>query len=99
MNGNTFSAATNFAQAIRRHNRGQLLGTPCNGSERGSFGNTALVKLINTQIALAIPTIRYNYDNSFIYSSHEIIPDIPLEQSLEELKSGKDPFIEYFLNN
>ena len=99
MNGNTFSAATNFAQAIRRHNRGQLLGTPCNGSERGSFGNTALVKLENTQIAVAIPTIRYNYDNSFIYSSHEIIPDIPLEQSLEELKSGKDPFIEYFLNN
>lgn len=99
INGNTFSAATNFAQAIRRHNRGQLIGTPCNGSERGSFGNTALVKLGYTRIAVAIPTIRYNYDNSFIYSNYEIIPDDLIHQSLEDLKSRKDPFIEYFLKN
>ena len=99
MNGNTVSAACDFAQLMQKNHRAYLIGTPCNATANGTWGNAAEVQLSQSGIYYSIPTIRYNYNNSFSYSRTPILPNIPLEQSLEDLKSGKDTFIEYFLKN
>lgn len=99
MNGNTVSAACDFAQLLQGNHRAVLIGTPCNATANGTWGNVATIELGETGILISIPTIRYNYNNTFSYSRIPILPNIPLEKSLEDLKTGKDTFWEYFLKN
>ena len=99
MNGNTVSAACDFAQLLQSNHRAVLIGTPCNATANGTWGNATEVELSQSGISYSIPTIRYNYKNTFSYSRTPILPNITLEQSLEDLKSGKDTFFEYFIEN
>ena len=99
MNGNTVSAACDFAQLMQSNHRAMLIGTPCNATANGTWGNATTVQLSESGISFSVPTIRYNYKNTFSYSRTPILPNIPLEQRLEDLKSGKDTILEYFLKN
>jgi hypothetical protein len=99
MNGNTVSAACDFAQLLQSNHRAILIGTPCNATTNGTWGNATTVQLSESGISYSVPTIRYNYKNTFSYSRTPILPNIPLEQSLEDLKSGKDTVLEYFIQN
>ncbi|MFA9221429.1 MAG: S41 family peptidase, partial [Sediminibacterium sp.] len=99
MNGNTVSAACDFAQLMQSNQRALLVGSSCNATANGTWGNANTVQLAETGITYSIPTIRYNYNNSFSYSRTPIIPNIRLEQRLEDLKSGKDTVLEFFLKN
>ena len=99
MNGNTVSAACDFAQLLQSNQRAVLIGTPCNATANGTWGNATEVELSQSGISYSVPTIRYNYNNTFSYSRTPILPNITLEQSLEDLKSGKDTFFEYFIEN
>ncbi len=99
MNGNTVSAACDFAQLLQNNHRAKLIGTPCNATANGTWGNAAIVQLTESGITYSIPTIRYNYNNTFSYSRTPILPNIPLEQRLEDLKFGKDTVLEYFIKN
>jgi C-terminal processing protease CtpA/Prc len=99
MNGNTVSAACDFAQLMQNNHRAILLGTPCNATANGTWGNAAVVQLTESGITYSVPTIRYNYNNTFSYSRTPILPNVSLQQNLEDLKSGKDTFLEYFLKN
>ena len=99
MNGKTVSAACDFAQLLQSNHRAVLIGTPCNATANGTWGNATSIQLSESGISYSVPTIRYNYNNSFSYSRTPILPNIRLEQTLEDLKSGKDTFLEYFLKN
>ena len=99
MNGNTVSAACDFSQLLQSNHRAILIGTPCNATANGTWGNATTVQLSESGISYSVPTIRYNYKNTFSYSRTPILPNIRLEQTLEDLKSGKDSFLEYFLKN
>ena len=99
MNGNTVSAACDFAQLLQNNRRAIIIGTPCNATINGTWGNATTVQLSESGISYSIPTIRYNYNNVFSYSKTPILPNIHLEQTLEDLKSGKDTFLEFFLKN
>jgi uncharacterized OB-fold protein len=99
MNGNTVSAACDFAQLLQNNHRAKLIGTPCNATANGTWGNAAAVQLTESGITHSVPTIRYNYNNSFSYSRTPILPNVSLEQNLEDLKSRKDTFLEFFLQN
>ena len=99
MNGNTVSAACDFAQLLQSNHRAILIGTPCNATANGTWGNATTVQLSESGISYSVPTIRYNYNNTFSYSRTPILPNIRLEQRLEDLKSGKDTFLEFFLQN
>jgi hypothetical protein len=99
MNGNTVSAACDFSQLMQNNERAILIGTPCNATANGTWGNAAEVQLSQSGISYSIPTIRYNYNNTFSYLRSPILPNIHLEQTLEDLKSGKDTVLEYFLKN
>ena len=99
MNGNTVSAACDFAQLLQSNHRAALIGTPCNATANGTWGNATTIQLTETGITYSIPTIRYNYNNTFSYPRTPILPNVSLHQNLEDLKSGKDTLIEYFLKN
>jgi len=99
MNGNTVSAACDFAQLMQNNHRAILLGTPCNATANGTWGNGSVIQLSESGITYSIPTIRYNYNNTFSYSRTPILPNIPLEQTLKDLKSGKDSVLEHFIKN
>ena len=99
MNGNTVSAACDFSQLLQSNHRAILIGTPCNATANGTWGNAAAVQLTESGITYSVPTIRYNYNNSFSYSRTPILPNVSLEQNLEDLKSRKDTFLEFFLQN
>ena len=99
MNGNTVSAACDFAQLVQNSHRAKLIGTPCNATANGTWGNATTVQLSESGISYSVPTIRYNYNNTFSYSRTPILPNIRLEQRLEDLKSREDTFLEFFLQN
>ncbi len=99
MNGNTVSAACDFSQLLQSNHRAVLIGTSCNATANGTWGNTAVVQLNETGLTYSVPTIRYNYNNTFSYSRTPILPNIPLEQTLEDLKSGKDTVLQFFIEN
>jgi hypothetical protein len=99
MNGNTASAACDFAQLLQNNERAKLVGTPCNASANGTWGNTAPIQLYETGVSFSLPTIRYNYDDTFNYSRTPILPDIGLVPSVSDIISGKDTFREFFLKN
>lgn len=99
MNGNTASAACDFSQLMLNNKRATLIGTPCNATINGTWGNPVTFQLNESGITISIPTIRYNYNNTFSYSIEPILPNITLITTPEDLKEGKDTFLEYFLNN
>ncbi len=99
MNGNTVSAACDFAQLLQSNHRAILIGTPCNATANGTWGNATTVQLSESGISYSVPTIRYNYNNTFSYSRTPILPNVSLQQNLDDLKSGKDTVLEYFIKN
>jgi len=99
MNGNTVSAACDFAQLLQSNHRAILFGTACNATTNGTWGNATTVQLSESGISYSVPTIRYNYNNTFSYSRTPILPNVSLQQNLDDLKSGKDTVLEYFIQN
>ena len=99
MNGNTASAACDFAQLLQKNERAIHVGTPCNATANGTWGNPTEIQLSQSGITYSIPTIRYNYNNTFSYSRTPLLPNIRMEQTLEDLLSGKDTLLEFFLKN
>lgn len=95
INGLTASAAVDFTNTFKKEKRGVVVGEPCMGPVSGTFGNPASYKLENSGIRVFIATIRYNYDNTFIYESHAIQPDYYIETKLSDLAKGKDTQLEF----
>lgn len=99
INGLTASAGVDFTHAFLEEKRGDILGEPCLGPVTGTFGNPALYSLPNTKLSVSISTIRYNYDNTFLYEAKPIKPTIPIDLLPMNLSNGTDPYIQYLLNH
>ena len=99
INGLTASAGVDFTHAFLEEKRGEILGEPCLGPVTGTFGNPALYSLPNTKISVSIATIRYNYDNTFLYEAKPIKPSIPIDLLPINLSNDSDPYIQYLLNH
>ncbi|MFM1998701.1 MAG: hypothetical protein RL204_648 [Bacteroidota bacterium] len=99
INGLTASAGVDFTHAFLEEKRGDILGEPCLGPVTGTFGNPALYSLPNTKLSVSISTIRYNYDNTFLYEAKPIKPTIPIDLLPVNLSNGTDPYIQYLLNH
>lgn len=99
INGLTASAGVDFTHAFLEEKRGDIIGEPCLGPVTGTFGNPALYSLPNTKLSVSISTIRYNYDNTFLYEAKPIKPTIPIDLLPVNLSNGTDPYIQYLLNH
>ncbi len=94
INGLTASAGVDMTHAFKKHRIGTVVGEPCLGPMTGTFGNPAHYTLLETGIGLYISTIRYNYDNHFLYERQSITPDIWVVETPEDLRSGRDAALE-----
>lgn len=97
INGLTASASVDFTNAFLKNERGEVLGESCMGPKTGTFGNPTTYTLPLTEIKVSISTIRYNYDDSFIYEEKPLKPTIEVPLLPEHLATGTDPCLNYTL--
>lgn len=92
--GNTFSATTLFADVVKGQKNVLLVGEETGG---GAYGNTAWmipdVTLPNTHIRFRLPVFRMVINKNF-EKGRGIMPDIPVNPSLESIRNGEDPKME-----
>lgn len=93
INGLTASAGVDFSNSFREEKRGIIIGEPCLGPPAGTFGNPASFEMKNSGLRFTVSTIRYNYNDLFIYEDAPIKPDIMADITQEMLALKKDACI------
>ncbi len=89
--GNTFSAATLFAQKLKGQNNVTIIGEETGG---GAYGNTAWmipeVKLPNTGLRFRLPKFRLVMDASKVEEGRGVMPDVFAAPSVIDVRNGVD---------
>ncbi len=89
--GNSFSATTLFAKALKGQKNVTILGEETGG---GSYGNTAWmipdVKLPNTHIRFRLPLFRLVMDKEAVAAGRGVMPDIEVVPTGEDVRKGVD---------
>jgi C-terminal processing protease CtpA/Prc len=85
INGLTASASVDFTNTFKQNQRGVVVGEPCLGPIRGTFGNPTLYMLPHSHMKISMSTIRYNYDNTFQYDPEPIMPDYVVPTKVSDL--------------
>lgn len=97
MDGGSFSTTCDFLSALYASKRATFLGTEtAGGYSVNSSGQFAMVTLPNTRLNVRIPLLTYynSAKNPSAKPDHGILPDIPIEPSIQDLLSGRDPAME-----
>ncbi|MFM7815300.1 MAG: S41 family peptidase, partial [Flavobacteriales bacterium] len=95
IDGQSASASVDFTHHFKSKRRGVVVGEPCNGSMRGTFGNATMHRMIFNWLRVFIPTIRYNYDNTFKVEQEPIQPDHRIPMKHADYVHGVDTQLEY----
>lgn len=89
--GNTFSAATLFAQKLKGQKNVTIVGEETGG---GAYGNTAWmipeVKLPNTGLRFRLPKFRLVMEPALVEGGRGVMPDIFAAPTVEDVKNGVD---------
>ncbi|MDA0912636.1 MAG: S41 family peptidase [Bacteroidetes bacterium] len=94
LNGLSASASVTIASWFIRSNRGVTIGESPMGSISGTFGNPLKLILPESGLHVNIASARYFTQNPIQWEAKPILPDIPINQTVEDLKLGKDPVLE-----
>lgn len=95
INGMSASASVDFTNTFHKKNRGVIVGEPCLGPHTGTWGNASRFKMPNTGLSVTISTIRYNYDNTFVYIRDAIQPHYLVPNTAEDLSKERDTQLEF----
>ncbi len=92
INGGSFSTTSEFLSQAHFHKRATFIGEESGG---GYYGNTSgpslRVTLPNTKVQLEVPLMAYYMAVSgYQAKAHGVVPDCPVEYTIEELLEGKD---------
>jgi C-terminal processing protease CtpA/Prc len=94
--GNSFSATTLFANALKGQPNVKIIGEETGG---GAYGNTAWfipdATLPNTQIRFRLPRFHMVMNKNFPKNGRGIMPDIEVKPSVDAIKKGYDVKLEY----
>ena len=89
--GNSFSATTLFAGAVKGQKNVTLVGEETGG---GYYGNNAWmipeVTLPNTGLQFRLPKFRLVVDKSRVKDGHGVMPDVVVMPTAEAIKKGID---------
>jgi C-terminal processing protease CtpA/Prc len=94
INGHSFSTTAEFLSHVHSRKRATFIGEESGGGYYGnSSGFMPRVVLPNSKVIVFVPLMTYymsvgNYQSKI--ASHGIIPDYPVQYSIEELLEGKD---------
>lgn len=97
INGLTASAGVDFTNTFKKNKRGIVVGEACLGPVSGTWGNPAIYTLPNSKLRVSIATIRYNYDNSFLYSPNAIEPDFSIYPTPKGVNEKRDEVLEFVI--
>lgn len=93
--GNSFSATTLFASALKGQSNVKIIGEETGG---GSYGNTAWmmpdVVLPNSQIRFRLPKFRLVMNQAMVKDGRGVMPDIEVAPTVETIRLGIDPKVE-----
>jgi len=95
LNGNSMSASVLFAAWFKYIERGQILGTPCMGGTGGTFGNPAIITLKHSHIDVMVATLKFTPYHIQERVLSEIVPDISLKATREDILRQRDPLVEF----
>jgi hypothetical protein len=93
--GNSFSATTLFAGALKGQSNVKLVGEETGG---GSYGNSAWmmpdVVLPNSKVRFRLPKFRLVMNQSMVKEGRGVMPDIEAATTIETIRMGIDPKVE-----
>jgi hypothetical protein len=92
INGNSFSTTSEFLSHAHARKRATFIGEESGG---GYYGNTSgprlLLVLPNTKLQAYVPLMTYYMAvRDYKAASHGVVPDYPVNYTIEELLEGKD---------
>lgn len=93
--GNSFSATTMFAGALKGQDNVKIVGEETGG---GAYGNSAWmipdVTLPNTKVRFRLPRFRLVMNKDLVKEGRGIIPDIEAAPTVESIRQGIDPKVD-----
>lgn len=93
--GNSFSATTLFAGALKGQENVKIVGEETGG---GAYGNSAWmipdVTLPHTRVRFRLPRFRLVMDQRLVKEGRGIIPDIEAAPTVETIRQGIDPKVD-----
>ncbi|MBF9016394.1 MULTISPECIES: S41 family peptidase [unclassified Oceanispirochaeta] len=95
--GGSFSATTEFTSIAHNDERALFIGEEAGGGYYGNnSGVTIMLRLPNTGLEIAVPMINYMMAVSdYPDEDRGLIPDYPIEASIEDLLNGTDRVLEF----
>jgi len=95
INGFSMSASALFASWFRANDRGKIVGSPCMGPMSGTFGNSATIRLKNSQFPIMISTLKFTPTKYEKIQLEPIQPDILIQKNVSDLIQKSDPILNY----
>jgi C-terminal processing protease CtpA/Prc len=95
INGGCVSTTSEFSSIARAQKQGIFVGEEVGGSYPGDCGGIlGWVELPNTKVRARIAMVQYNLDVNGVFSRHGTLPDIPVEPSIDDIRSGNDAVLQ-----
>ena len=100
IDGEVFSATSQFCSLVRSHHRGVFVGEETGGGYHGnSSGEEAVITLPASQLRILVPLVRYEMAASDpAGAGRGIIPDYPFQTTIQQLLDKKDAELAYVMN-
>jgi len=95
-NGMSFSNSSNFAAIVQEHRRGLIVGEEPGGAMNGCNGSAYItLTLPESKLQVRIPLAKISYPfQPYSAYGRGALPDVPVEEKIEELVKGKDVVME-----
>lgn len=95
INGFSMSASVLFASWFKNNERGKIVGSSCMGPLSGTFGNSATIRLNNSQFSIMISTLKFTPTKYEKIQLEPIQPDVFIQKSVSDLIQNTDPILNY----
>ncbi|MEX2499754.1 MAG: S41 family peptidase [Wenzhouxiangellaceae bacterium] len=99
-NGGTFSTASMFAAAIKRHELGTLVGQASGGSATTMLAHPLRFTLPNSELVLQVSSMRFHVDGQVAAQPPGgVVPDVHVRRTLPAILSDTDSTLEAAVNH
>jgi Peptidase family S41 len=89
----TFSSATDFADAIKTYHLGTLIGEETGGRPNG-FGEAYIFRLPHSQLAVSVSSALFVRASGDTTDHRGVVPDVVVTPADSDRRAGRDPVVE-----
>ncbi len=98
INGLSVSTTGLVCNALREHRGALFIGQPGGFTPQGTFGQVIRFRLPHSRIMGYMSTIRFNSTDSFSVKTTPFLPDIHVDETINDVINDKDPVLEQTLD-